>query len=156
MKVLIGEHHPSRGRHLKYRGNEKPGLFLDLIKSLMTARSKASRNFATRRVGMERVEDRFPYARGCMIDSWIIPNTRIQNSGLMYMVNWKKPEREHYIITAKTQQHLISVSKMEMQLCPNWELNSRPAKLTFLAMGNQRTLSTLSSQEVEQHLIRMG
>lgn len=87
MKVLIGEHHPSRGRHLKYRGNEKPGLFLDLIKSLMTARSKASRNFATRRVGMERVEDRFPYARGCMIDSWIIPNTRIQNSGLMYMVN---------------------------------------------------------------------
>lgn len=67
----------------------------------MTARSKASRNFATRRVGMERVEDRFPYARGCMIDSWIIPNTRIQNSGLMYMVNWKKNPKENTTLLQK-------------------------------------------------------
>lgn len=93
MKVLNGEHHPSRGRHLQYLGNKKPGLFLDLIKSLMTARSKAARNCSTRRVGMERADVRFPYARGCMIDSWIIPSKRIQNSGLMSILTEKNPKR---------------------------------------------------------------
>lgn len=114
----------------------------------MTSRSKALRNCATRRVGMERVEARFPCGRGCMTDSWIIPSKRIQNSGLMSIVT-EKTQRKHYRVFIKQHSDICMKNGNAFPHKPGIE--PQTFRTPFLAM---RTLSILSYEEVKQHLAR--
>lgn len=116
----------------------------------MTSRSKALRNCATWRVGMERVEVRFPCGRGCMTDSWIIPSKRIQNSGLMSIVT-EKTQRKHYKVFIKQHSDICMKNENALKSAQTAGIELQTFRTPFLAM---RTLSILSYEEVKQHLAR--